>query len=351
MKKNNNKSLIITIIILITLVSGIGIYMTYSQNNIIANKHKTDDLPLENKELHIGLLQYTAHPSLDAIADGIVEALAENGYIDGETITFDFQNAQGDQSNLSSIANRFVANEVDLMIAIATPAALSLANATSDIPIILGAITDPENVGLVKSNDAPGGNITGVSDMTPIAQQLELIRTLQPDAKKLGIIYSSAEDNSILQGNMAEELAAAYGFETMTRTVFSTNDVAQVSQQLVIEVDAVWIPNDNIIASAFPSVIENSNAAGIPVYPAVDMMVTQGGLATLGLNQYEIGVQTGLMAVDLIEGKIETAIAPIHQASETDLIINYETADLLGITIPDELKTVAIDAKTLQEVE
>jgi putative ABC transport system substrate-binding protein len=349
MQKNNNRSLFITIIALITIVAGIGIYMDIEQNELMANQSNqhadVDD------DFSIGLLQYTAHPSLDAIADGIIDTLAQNGYVNGDTVTLDFQNAQGDQSNLSSISNRFVANDANLMIGIATPAALSLANASSEIPIILGAITDPENVGLVESNEYPGGNITGVSDMTPIAQQLELIRELQPEADTLGIIYSSSEDNSILQGAMAEETAKNYGFEVVTRTVSSTNDVAQVSKQLVTEVDAIWTPNDNVIASAFPSLIENSNAARIPVYPAVDMMVAQGGLATLGLNQYEIGVETGKMVVQLIEGEIATASEPIRQAEKTDLIINYEAANLLDIPIPDSLQSEAIDSQELLEVE
>ena len=184
-----------------------------------------------------------------------------------------------------------------------------------------------------------------------IEEQLELIRQIQPDAKTLGLLYSSSEDNSILQGEMAAELASQYGFETVTRTVASTNDVSQVAQQLVAEVDAIWTPNDNVVASAFPSVLEVSNNAGIPVYPAVDMMVAQGGLATLGLNQYAIGVRTGEMAVQLLKDEINPATTPIVRADVTDLVINFETAKLLGLTIPEELIDVAIDAKELEAGE
>ena len=135
----------------------------------------------------------------------------------------------------------------------------------------------------------------------------------------------------------------------MARTVTSTNDVSQVAQQLVAEVDAIWTPNDNVVASAFPSVLEVSNNAGIPVYPAVDMMVAQGGLATLGLNQYEIGVRTGEMAVQLLNGEIEPATTPVVRADVTDLVINFETAELLGLTIPEDLLEMAIDSKELLE--
>lgn len=346
MKKNSNQSLILTLVALVLFVTASGFYMTSQQQTSAENNEPIEpniaDVP------YIGLLQFTAHPSLDAITQGIVDTLADNGFVDGETMTLDFQNGQGDQSNLSSMATRFISNEADLMIAIATPAALTLANASSEIPILLGAITDPENVDLVASNEAPGGNITGVSDMTPINQQLDLIRQIQPEAETLGILYSSSEDNSILQGEIAAYLADDYGFETVTRTVSSTNDVGQVTRQLVTEVDAIWIPNDNVVASAFPSVLEVSNQAGIPIYPAVDEMVGQGGLATMGLNQYQIGVKTGKMAVELLSGEIQTATEPIRFADETNLVINYEAAELLDIDIPKVLQEQAIDANTLE---
>lgn len=353
MKKQTNKGLILTIISLLTVVLFIGIYaFTQQEQATKANEESIQSAESNTEDtIYIGLLQYTAHPSLDAIADGIIDTMAENGYVDGENITLDFQNAHGDQSNLSTMSTRFVSKDADLMIAIATPAALSLANASSDIPVLLGAITDPENVGLVETNETPGGNVTGVSDMTPIDQQLELIRQIQPEAKTLGLLYSSSEDNSILQGEMAEELAGEYGFETVTRTVSSTNDVGQVTKQLVSEVDAIWTPNDNIIASALPSVLEVTNEASVPVYPAVDQMVAQGGLATLGLNQYQIGVETGRMAVELLEGKIDTATEPVRVADETDLVINFETAKQLGISIPESLEEEAIDSRELLEEE
>ena len=355
MKKNNqNKSLILTILALVILVVTSGVYISKNQEGTFSfNTTAIEDesVPDVSEEVYIGLLQYTAHPSLDAISQGIIDTLADNGYVDGETITLDFQNGQGDQSNLSTMANRFVANQADLMIGIATPAAMSLSNASVDIPVLLGAVTDPEHVGLVESNETPGGNVTGVSDMTPIAQQLDLIRQLQDDAKTLGILYSSSEDNSILQGERAEELADDYGFETVTRTVSSTNDVVQVTQQLVAETDAIWIPNDNTVASAFPSVLEVSNAAKVPVYPAVDMMVAQGGLATLGLNQYKIGVKTGEMAVEFLNGNIDPSVESVRFAEETDLVINYETAELLGIAIPESLSAEAIDSTELTEEE
>ena len=346
MKKKIDKNLLLTIIAIVAFVIISGFTEAQKSKTLHDNIEQQIDSAFQNP-LYIGLLQYTSHPSLDAITKGIIDTLNQYGYQDGDKIKIDFQNAQGDQSNLNTMANRFTSNGADLMIAIATPSALALANATNETPIILGAITDPEHVGLVSSNEHPGGNITGVSDMTPILKQLELIQQIQPEVKTIGLLYSSSEDNAVLQGKLAVEMANDLGLKTVTRTVSSTNDVSQVAKQLVSEVDAIWTPNDNIIASAFPTVVEIANEARIPIYPAVDTMVSQGGLATLGLNQYQIGVKTGEMVVEFLEGSIETKTTAIRFANETDLVFNYEAAQLLGITLPSGLTADAIDAKTI----
>lgn len=299
----------------------------------------------------VGLLQLTSHPSLDKITEGIIDSLAENGFVDGETMTLDFQNAQGDQSNLSQMSTKFVSDGTDVMIGIATPAGQALANASSDIPIILGAVTDPENVGIVESNEEPGGNVTGVSDMTPVEDQIKLIRQILPEASTLGIMYSSSEDNSAIQAQMAEDIAKEYGFEPVVSTVTSTNDVSQIGQQLVSEVDALWVPNDNTIASAFPTLLQQADNAGIPIFPAVDIMVQQGGLATLGLNQYELGVMTGNMTAEVLRGEIDPATEPIRQGTETDLIVNFDKVEQLGIEIPEDLAAEATAAESLEESE
>lgn len=298
--------------------------------------------------LKVGLIQFISHESLDTISQGAIDALAENGYVDGETIELDYQNGQGDQSNLSSIATQFVNNEVDLIIAVATPAAQAVANATSDIPIVLAGITDPEGAGLVESNEQPNTNVTGVSDMSPVDEQLQLIRTLHPNAERLGIMYASSELNAKVQGDLAEDLAPQYGFESVVQTVNTTNDVNQVSAQLAADVDVMWVPNDNIVASAFPTLIENTNLAGVAVYPAVDIMVAQGGVATMGINQYYLGYQAGEMAVDILDQALDPGQIPVQLAEHLDLVINYDQAERLGVSIPDEMKEQAVDASTLE---
>lgn len=301
-------------------------------------KEKGDSIEVNKERLPVvGVLQLTSHPALDVIYEGIIDALNEEGFVDGKTMDLDFQNAQGDQSNLNSMSTRFVSHNADLMIGIATPSAQALANSSKEIPIILGAVTDPEGAGLVKNNKKPGGNITGVSDLTPIKEQFELIKEILPNAKKIGILYSSSEDNSIVQANQAVEIAASMGYETIISTVSSTNDVSQVSSSLINQVDAVWVPTDNTIASAMSTLVAAADNKKIPVFPAVDTMVNEGGLATVGLNQYELGKLTGKMAATVLKGENNPQTMPIQYLKEGEIIINEEKAKQLGITIPQHV--------------
>lgn len=291
-----------------------------------------DELP------HVGILQLTSHPALDSINQGIMDALEEEGFIEGETMTLDFQNAQGDQSNLNAMSAQFVSKEADVMVGIATPAAQALANASSEIPIILGAVTDPEGAGLVETNEQPNTNVTGVSDVTPIQEQFDLIQTILPDAKTIGLIYSSNEDNSIVQGETAKEIAEAMGYNVVVSTIASTNDVSQVAAVLASQVDAIWVPTDNAIASAMNTLISETDKQTIPVFPAVDTMVEQGGLATIGLDQYELGKMTGKMAAEVLKGEIKPETEPIRYLTEGTVFLNEEKATQLNLVIPESVR-------------
>ncbi|WP_407390272.1 tryptophan ABC transporter substrate-binding protein [Carnobacterium jeotgali] len=293
--------------------------------------------PTKDSKPMVGILQLTSHPALDLIYQGTVDALNEAGYIDGKTMTLDFQNAQGDQSNLNSMSARFVSRGADVMVGIATPSAQALANSSQEIPIVLGAVTDPEGSGLVKSNATPGGNITGVSDLTPIKEQFALIKEILPEAQTIGILYSSSEDNSIVQADQAIEIAREMGLDTQVMTVSSTNDVSQVGATLASQVDAIWIPTDNTVASAMNTLVSAADSNGIPIFPAVDTMVEEGGLATVGLDQYELGRLTGEMVVAILNGESEPATTPIQYLDQGKVIINEEKAKQLGITIPTQL--------------
>lgn len=292
-----------------------------------------------NDTFRIGVDQLVEHAALDAAYQGFVDALKDAGYVDGEKITIDHQNAQGDQANANTIAQKLVNDNDDLILAIATPASQAVANATKDIPILITAVTDPAEAGLVESNEAPGGNVSGTSDLTPVKEQIDLLKKLIPDAKKIAILYCSSEVNSEIQADMAKDAAAALDIEAEVATVSNTNEIQQVVESLIGKVDAVYAPTDNVIAKAMPTVAQVANANGLPVICGEEGMVDNGGLATYGIDYYELGKLTGKQAVKIIEGTAATAEMPIEylSAEECKLSINEEVAAQLGIEIPADL--------------
>lgn len=296
----------------------------------------------------IGIIQLTEHPALDASREGFIAALAEAGYTDGDKINIELQNAQGDQSNLKTISQKFVSDGKDLILAIATPAAQAIATETSDIPILLTAVTDPAESDLVESNEAPNCNVSGTSDLTPVKEQIDLLTKILPDAKKITIMYCSGEQNSLIQADMAEEAAKALGLEVERKTVTSTNDVAQVTQSVIGTCDAVYVPTDNVLASSMPLVTSITNPAGLPVIVGETGMVNGGGLASVAIDYTDLGKLTGKMAAQIIEGA-DIKTMPIQYAENPELVINETAAAELGITIPDDIKATATLATTTNE--
>ena len=257
--------------------------------------------------------------------------------MDGDKIKIDFQNAQNDQSTLSTISDRFVSEEVDLVLAIATPAAQAVAGKTTEIPILATAVTDFVVAKLAESNEVPGGNVSGTTDMNPIEEQIDLLMQLVPEAKTVGLIYNSGEDNSILQAQLATEAIQARGLTATEVTVTSTNDVQQAMQSLVTKCDAIYIPTDNTIASSMPIVEGVCTEAKKPVICGESSMVDAGGLATLSINYYNLGYQTGMMALRILVDGADVSTMPIESLTEMDLAFNTAVADAIGITIPEEL--------------
>ncbi|KHM52274.1 ABC transporter substrate-binding protein, partial [Anaerovibrio lipolyticus] len=213
----------------------------------------------------VGIVQLVEHDALDAANKGFRDALKERGYEEGKNLKIDNQNAQADQSNLQNIGQRFVSNHVDLIYAIATPAAQTVANLTKDIPIVGSAITDYVGAKLVKSNDVPGGNVTGTSDMNPIKDQVDLLIKLCPNAKTIGCVYTSSEVNSEIQFKAMKEYAESKGLKVEAATISNVNDIQQAAQSLVGKVDAFYLPTDNVIASSMPTLISVTEAAKKPV--------------------------------------------------------------------------------------
>ncbi len=290
----------------------------------------------------VGIIQYNDHIALDSAREGFVSALKDNGYIEGENLTIDLQNAQGDQSNLSTISDRFVSNKVDLVLAIATPAAQSIAGKTTTIPILATAITDFESAKLVDSAAAPGGNVSGTTDMNPIKEQIDLLVQLAPTAKTIGLLYTSSEDNSIFQAKLAKEALEKLNLSWEEATVTNSNDVQQATQSLVEKCDAIYVPTDNVIASAMPVVHSVTSVSKTPVICGEAGMVNSGGLATLGINYRDLGYQTGLMAVKILKGEATPATMPIESAEGFDFVINGTVANEIGAKIPADLQQYVV---------
>ncbi|MTD39014.1 peptide ABC transporter substrate-binding protein [Erwinia sp. CPCC 100877] len=290
----------------------------------------------------VGVLQFVSHPALDQIYQGIQAGLKESGYEDGKNMKIVFQNGQADQSKLTTMSQQLVQEKkADVLIGIATPAAQALANQTTKTPIVLGAITDPVSAGLVENNEKPGGNITGVSDKSPVGAQFDLAVKLLPKSQTVGILYASSEENSKYQVAEAKKAAEAKDLKVKTYAVPSSNEIAQTVQVMTSEVDFIYIPTDNTIANAMQTVVSEADKAKKPIIPSVDTMVEQGGLATVGINQFELGVQTGKMTADILAGRSKPAATPIYTFKTGDIIINQKQAEKLGITIPEKLLSEA----------
>jgi putative ABC transport system substrate-binding protein len=304
-------------------------------------KNDATDQNKKGKTYNVGIAQLVEHKALDDSRKGFIDGLAKKGFKEGQNVKFDIQNAQGDQSNLQNIAQRFVNNKVDLICAIATPTAQTMANATKTIPIVGNAITSFEKAKLVKSDKKPETNVTGATDMTPINAQIDLTMKLLPKMKNFGIIYCSSEVNSQLQAKMAKDYATSKGLNVVEATVSTVNDIQQAAQSLMGKVDMVYVPTDNVLASATPALISITNAHKIPVIAGEASLLKAGAFASVGVDFYELGVISGEMAGDILSGKSKPQDMPIASQKEFKNVINKKAAQTLGITIPADLTQYA----------
>ena len=289
----------------------------------------------EQDSVSVGILQFMEHNSLNAAREGFVSELEEGGFIDGDTMTLEIMNAQGDQSNLQSMSEQLSSN-TDLMLAIATPAAQSLATAEEEKPVLFTAVTDPVDAGLVDSSDQPGRNLTGTSDMVPIDEQIRLLLSIVPDAQTVGIIYNSSEPNSEIQANLAIEALEAEGVTAEVATVTSTNDVQQVTESLMQRIDALYIPTDNTMASTSATVGELAIENQIPVVAGSMEQIEEGGLATYGINYNELGRQTARMAIEILTNDASPDSMAVETSEFLELVVNEDMAVELGID-PDSI--------------
>lgn len=291
------------------------------------------------KKLKIGVIQLVDHDALDASYEGFKAALKDAGYIEGTNVEYSYHNAQGEQSTCLTIADQLKNENCDLILAIATPAAQAVANVIKDVPILVTAVTDPAQSQLVADNQTPGGNVTGTSDLNPVAEQMALLQKLVPNAKNVGLFYCSSEDNSKLQVGMAKKELTAKNIASTEFTVTQLTEIQTVVESMAGKVDAIYIPTDNMLASGMATVSQAATKIGLPVIVGESGMVKNGGLATRGLSYYNLGKQTGQMALRILVDGQKPADMPIEYLSTESLeyAVNTETAKSLNIALPAEL--------------
>lgn len=280
----------------------------------------------------IGINQYVQHGALDSATEGFQKAFEDAG-IDVE---FDVQNANGEQATAVTIAQSLATKKLDLVLAVATPSAQASAQAITDIPILFTAVTDAEEAKLVDSNEAPGGNVTGTSDLAPIEEQLALVQEIVPDVKKLGIVYASGEVNSQVQVDAAIEAADPLGIEIVTKTVTSPNDIQQATESLG-DVDAIYVPTDNMIVAGIAALVQVAETKQIPVIGAESGTVEGGAVATIGIDYFKLGYQTGEMAIRILTEGGDAAETPVEVAKEYAYMVNPGAAERMGATIPEKI--------------
>lgn len=280
----------------------------------------------------IGISQYVQHPALDASAAGFKQAFADAGV----EVKWDEQNANGDQSTAVTIAQGFASSNADLVLAIATPSAQTAAQAITDKPILFTAVTDAVEAQLVESNEAPGSNVTGTSDLAPFDDQLALLQEIAPEAKKVGIVYASGEVNSQVQVDAVTEAAKPLGLEIVTKTVTTANDIAAATEALG-DVDAIYVPTDNMVVAGIASLVQVAEDKQIPVFGAEAGTVEGGAVITLGIDYTKLGYQTGQMALKVLQEGAGTATMPVEVSKEFSYVVNEEAAKRMGVTIPAEI--------------
>ncbi len=289
------------------------------------------DATADGESVSIGISQIVSHPSLDAARDGFKAALEDAGY----DVDWDEQNAQGDQSIAASIAGTFASEDLDMVLAVATPTAIAAAQAITDIPVLFTAVTDPVGSALVESMDAPGGNVTGTSDAVDVADLLELVTRVAPDAETVGIVYNAGEPNAVTQVEWAQEAADELGLTIELATADTSGAVQQAADSL--DVDAFFVITDNTVVSALETLIQVAETKQIPVIASEGDSVARGAIATIGIDYYSLGYQTGEMAVRILTGEADPATTPVEVQTDLALYLNTGAAERMGVTIPDDL--------------
>ena len=303
--------------------------------------------PTEVKVYKIGITQIVTHPALDAVREGFIQSMADGGFVEGENVEYDYRNPEGDMSTTQTIAQKFVNDKVDLILSIATPTSQACVNAAegTGIPVVFSAVTDPVAAGLVSNWEKPGENVTGVSDMIDVKSDVELILEIAPGVKKLGTLYNAGETNSVVLADELKEICPGFGIEVLEATVSTSADVQAAAQSLAGRVDAIWVGTDNTVVSGLEALIKICEDNKIPFFPSDDPSIKRGGVACMGFDYYDVGIQTGEMAAKILKGTNPGDI-PVELAKKLSCTVNTKAAERFEVTIPQEILDKALTVYT-----
>ncbi|EOX1605192.1 ABC transporter substrate-binding protein [Vibrio cholerae] len=296
------------------------------------------------KTAKVAVSQIVEHPALDATRQGLLDGLKAKGYEEGKNLEFDYKTAQGNPAIAVQIARQFVGENPDVLVGIATPTAQALVSATKTIPIVFTAVTDPVGAKLVKQLEQPGKNVTGLSDLSPVEQHVELIKEILPNVKSIGVVYNPGEANAVSLMELLKLSAAKHGIKLVEATALKSADVQSATQAIAEKSDVIYALIDNTVASAIEGMIVAANQAKTPVFGAATSYVERGAIASLGFDYYQIGVQTADYVAAILEGK-EPGSLDVQVAKGSDLVINKTAAEQLGITIPEAVLARATSTK------
>jgi len=288
------------------------------------------------KTAKVAVSQIVEHPALDATRQGLLDGLKEKGYVEGKNLEFDYKTAQGNPAIAVQIARQFVGENPDVLVGIATPTAQALASATRSIPVVFTAVTDPVGAKLVKDMQKPGKNITGLSDLSPIGQHVDLIKEILPNAKTIGVVYNPGEANAVTLVELLKQHATEKGLKVVEATALKSADVQSATQAIVAKADVIYAPTDNTVASAIEGMIVAANQAKTPVLGGATSYVEKGAIASLGFDYYQVGVQTADYVAAILEGQAPGDLA-VNVAKGSDLVVNKSASAKLGVTIPQSV--------------
>ncbi|KXF79281.1 ABC transporter permease [Paramesorhizobium deserti] len=288
------------------------------------------------KDVTVAVTAIVEHPALDATRDGVKEALAEAGFKEGENLKFIYESAQGNAGTAAQIARQFIGDNPDVIVPISTPSAQAVVSATREIPVVFTAVSDPIGAQLVKDFEKPGGNVTGLSDMSPVADHVTLIKEILPEAKTIGFLYNSGEINSVSLLAALKEAAEKSGLSVVESTATRSADVQGAARALVGRADIIYVPTDNTIVSALEAAVAVAEENKIPLFTADTDSVNRGAIAALGFNYHDVGKQTGAVVARILNGEKPGDI-PVKIAAGTDLVVNLVAAKKMGVELPQTL--------------